>query len=217
MARVSLSQMSTVGDEPAAVVASTTKAKRSRPLAKPGSEPIEMAAAVELPTAPEDRASGQGSGDPTPTAPPPATAPGPSGLTIVGVSVPSTLYQELTAALESVPNDLTPSYAQMVSWTCADHPEQVAEAALAYALGTGRVSPSPAPDAPARRRPRGRPPRAGASAKLTLRFHGDELDPVVALERRPVPEGVRMTRTAVAAGALRVALDSDLLAELMDE
>lgn len=228
MARVSLSDMGSAGEGSITIPTTRTttkKASRSESAAAPAkaAPPADTASGPEndakAPTGPAEAvAASPSAAQDAPAesaAPAQSTRPATPGLTIVGVTVPIALYEQLTATLEQIPNDRTPSYAQIVSWTCADHPEQVAEAALAYAQGAGRVTPATAADAPARRRPRGRPPKAGASTKLTLRFHGDELDPVQDLERRPVPKGVRMTRTAVAAGALQVALSSDLVQELL--
>lgn len=208
MARVSLSDMSSAGEESVPPIAPSTSKKSapSRPRPKAVPDPADEPAPATPAEAPK----------PEP-ATPPKVASSATSLTIVGVTIPISLYEELTAALERVPNDLTPSYAQIVSWTCVDHPEAVADAAVRFAQGSGRVTPATEAGSPARRRPRGRPPRAGASTKLTLRFHGDELEPVTTLERRPVPKGVRMTRTAVATAAIRVALDTDLMTQLLDE
>lgn len=223
MARVSLAEMGSAGEETTSIPA-TKKAPRPKSADTPATAapPADTAGASEKERGLEAPADPVADGPVVAPAPAvPAETPKQStraaGLTIVGVTVPIALYEQLTSTLEQVPNDRTPSYAQIVSWTCADHPDQVAEAALAYAQGAGRITPATAADTPARRRPRGRPPKAGASTKLTLRFHGEELEPVHDIERRPVPPGVRMTRTAVAAGALQVALSSDLVQELLDD
>lgn len=116
----------------------------------------------------------------------------PGGRVAAAIRVPADLYRQVNVELLSGPE--RPSYGQLVMWACQDWPALVTET-LEAAL----------PD-PNDRTPRGRTlakDRVPVQLQLTWdeRAHLDELAGEVAARC-----GVRVTRTAVATAALRVAL-----------
>lgn len=109
----------------------------------------------------------------------------------LAVRIPRPLYEkvinELLAGAER------PSYAQVVGWTCEDHPEAV----LAQLMSDSRT---------AARVPRGRR-KAAESVALTLRFQPQELahlDQVI--QQASGSRGAQVTKTAAVIAALSVAV-----------
>lgn len=111
----------------------------------------------------------------------------------VAVRIPPTLYNDVNNNLLSGPE--RPSYGQLVLWTCEDHPDDVV-AAVREALPQPGV-----------RRPRGHT-LASEGVQITLRMTTEERDFLdgIADQARPTPQAKRITRTEVAAAALRLAL-----------
>lgn len=88
-----------------------------------------------------------------------------------------------------------PSYAQVVGWTCEDHPEAV----LAQLMWASRT---------AARVPRGRR-KAAESVALTLRFQPQELAHLEQVIRQASgSRGTQVTKTAAVIAALSVAVKS---------
>jgi hypothetical protein len=114
----------------------------------------------------------------------------------VAVRIPHLLYEEVTERLLAGPE--RPSYGQLVVWTCEDHPDAVVDRVVAARPGAGS------------RLPRGRR-LAAESVQVTLRLTLTERSRLDALADRvrEVHPG-RVTRTEVAAAALRIALDHSL-------
>lgn len=111
----------------------------------------------------------------------------------VAVRIAHALYEEVTARLLAGPE--RPSYGQLVVWTCEDHPEAVVDQVVAARPGAGS------------RRPRGRR-LAAESVQVTLRLTLIERSRLDALaDRVRQIEPGRVTRTEIAAAALRIALD----------
>lgn len=112
------------------------------------------------------------------------------GAKMVGARIPKPLYDALLEQLtHQTPR---PSYAQLVTWACEDHPAEVTDGTR-RALGVDRDP----------RAPRGSR-RASDTIAVTLRFWPEELAIVDALQARiQAPRGVRVTRTAVIVAALQ--------------
>lgn len=118
---------------------------------------------------------------------------GEPGRVQVAVRIAHTLYEQVTERLLAGPE--RPSYGQLVVWTCEDHPDAVVGRVVAARPGAGS------------RRPRGRR-LAAESVQVTLRLTLTERSRLDALADRvrEIHPG-RVTRTEVAAAALRIALD----------
>jgi hypothetical protein len=159
------------------------------PVATPPAPGTELPAPEEH--AAEDRSAPRGDGGR-----PRQGQPAASGAAIVAVRVPKPLYDAVVHNLLG-PLLERPSYAQIVGWTCEDHPGEV-RAELERSTQN------------ARRAPRGRR-LATEAVPLTLRFSSNEL---AALEN--IMQGVeethdhRITRTAAVIAALRVAVKHGL-------
>lgn len=128
----------------------------------------------------------------------PASAPGrvaPQGAgraAVVAVRIPRPLYEAVVRDLLG-PLIEKPSYAQVIAWTCTDHPEDVrAELHRITELSA--------------RAPRGRR-IAADTVPLTPRFQPTELDTLDAVLR---DVGGDATRTAAVVAALRVAVKHGL-------
>lgn len=113
---------------------------------------------------------------------------------VVAVRIPKPLYDAVVIDLLAGQHE-RPSYAQIVTWTCEDHRDEVlAEITHAAKLAT--------------RLPRGRK-LASEVVPLTLRFQPNEreaLDDVMARCRDDVGDRRNITRTAAVIAALRVAV-----------
>lgn len=149
---------------------------------------------------------------PAPTADSPKAASSDDSGHTIGTSIPTRLYNELVARVRAHLEQ--PSYAQVVTWACEDVPEQVVQATIDHLLhtkaATGRAREG-------RRVPRGRPPRAEATVKLTMRFLPEELETLTHLQGTiTAPEGTRLTRTAVICGALQAAFDHNVIERALD-
>lgn len=114
-----------------------------------------------------------------------------SGLRSVAVRVPRPLYEKLVRDVLGSCIE-RPSYAQIVSWTCEDHPDEVAAELTDQKAATSRV-------------PRGRKLAADAVA-ITLRFLPSELQRLDDVIDQAAADDERPTRTAAVAAALRVAV-----------
>lgn len=111
----------------------------------------------------------------------------------VAVRIAHALYEQVTERL--LAGAERPSYGQLVVWACEDHPDAVLEQVVAARPGVGS------------RRPRGRR-LAAETVQVTLRLtlaERSRLDAVTDRVRETHPG--RVTRTEVAAAALRTALD----------
>lgn len=111
----------------------------------------------------------------------------------VAVRIPPTLYSAVNKDLLSGPE--RPSYGQLVIWTCEDYPDDVVRAV------------QEARPKPGARRPRGHT-LASEGVQITLRLTLEErayLDQI-AEQALPAPNAKAVTRTEVAAAALRLAL-----------
>lgn len=121
----------------------------------------------------------------------------PVGITLVGARVPRPLYEEVVKQLSQGVE--RPSYAQLISWACEDHPADVlAELQRivdSYTIARGRA-------------PRGRR-LAGDTTQLTLRFHPDELNTLDQVRASANDPQAKATRTAAAIAAFRVAIASE--------
>jgi hypothetical protein len=114
---------------------------------------------------------------------------------VSAVRIPKPLY-------DAVVHDLLagtverPSYAQIVAWTCEDHPDDVLAELADFAARPARA-------------PRGRK-LATDGVPLTLRFHSGERRSLDQITARADSESARITRTAVVIAALRVAVKHGL-------
>ncbi len=113
----------------------------------------------------------------------------------VAVRIPRQLYEVLVRDLLAG-NAERPSYAQVVGWTCEDHPEAVLEE-LAWESETKG------------RKPRGRR-LASDSVALTLRFQPDELEHLDRIITRTATTTRKTTRTAAVTASLRAAVKQGL-------
>ena len=146
--------------------------------------------------APARMSRGQGG---RPARPPRTSAPaaaesGDPGRVPVAVRIPRALYDDINTQLLAGPE--RPSYGQLVLWTCEDHPDEVAAEVRAARPGADS------------RRPRGRR-LAADTVQVTLRLTLAErglLDDIADTVRATHPGLV--TRTEVATGALRYALEA---------
>ena len=111
--------------------------------------------------------------------------------TVVAVRVPRPLYEAVVRDLLG-PLVERPSYAQIVAWTCQDHPGEV-HAELQRQVATEA------------RAPRGRR-IAADSVPLTPRFLAAELALVDAIINEVAGTTAKVTRTAAVVAALRVAV-----------
>jgi len=111
--------------------------------------------------------------------------------TVVAVRVPRSLYEAVVRDLFG-PLVERPSYAQIVAWTCQDHPGEV-HAELQRQVATEA------------RAPRGRR-IAADSVPLTPRFLAAELALVDAIINEVAAAPAKVTRTAAVVAALRVAV-----------
>jgi hypothetical protein len=111
--------------------------------------------------------------------------------TVVAVRVPRALYEAVVRDLLG-PLVERPSYAQIVAWTCQDHPGEV-HAELQRQVATEA------------RAPRGRR-IAADSVPLTPRFLAAELALVDAIINGVAGTTAKVTRTAAVVAALRVAV-----------
>ncbi len=114
----------------------------------------------------------------------------------LAVRIPRPLYEAVVHELLAGGVE-RPSYAQIVGWTCEDHPEAVLAELMRESETAARV-------------PRGRR-MAADSVALTLRFQPAELTPLnraimQATDSRPAP----VTKTAAVTAALRVAVKMGL-------
>ena len=116
---------------------------------------------------------------------------GDGATTVVAVRVPRALY-------ESVVRDLLgalvekPSYAQIIAWTCQDHPDEVRLELQRQVTADSRA-------------PRGRR-IASESVPLTPRFQPAELAVLDAVAAEVADGSSKVTRTAAVVAALRVAI-----------
>jgi len=116
---------------------------------------------------------------------------GDGATTVVAVRIPRALY-------ESVVRDLLgalvekPSYAQIIAWTCQDHPDEVRVELQRQVTADGRA-------------PRGRR-IASDSVPLTPRFQPAELAVLDEVAAEVADGSGRVTRTAAVIAALRVAV-----------
>jgi hypothetical protein len=116
---------------------------------------------------------------------------GDGATTVVAVRVPRALY-------ESVVRDLLgalvekPSYAQIIAWTCQDHPDEVRLELQRQVTADSRA-------------PRGRR-IASESVPLTPRFQPAELAVLDAVAAEVADGSGKVTRTAAVVAALRVAI-----------
>ena len=122
--------------------------------------------------------------------------PGTDGpTTVVAVRIPRALY-------ESVVRDLLgalvekPSYAQIIAWTCQDHPDEVRAELQRQVAADGRA-------------PRGRR-IASDSVPLTPRFQPAELAVLDAVAAEVADGPGKVTRTAAVIAALRVAVSQGI-------
>lgn len=115
--------------------------------------------------------------------------------TVVAVRIPRALY-------ESVVRDLLgalvekPSYAQIIAWTCQDHPDAVGAELQRQVTADGRA-------------PRGRR-IASDSVPLTPRFQPAELAVLDEVAAEVANGSGRVTRTAAVIAALRVAVNQGI-------
>jgi hypothetical protein len=121
----------------------------------------------------------------------PATGATEGPTTVVAVRVPRPLYEAVVRDLLG-PLVERPSYAQIVAWTCQDHPGEV-HAELQRHVSTEA------------RAPRGRR-IAADSVPLTPRFLAAELALVDAIINDVAGTTAKVTRTAAVVAALRVAV-----------
>lgn len=121
---------------------------------------------------------------------------GDGGTTVVAVRIPRALY-------EAVVRDLLgglmekPSYAQIISWTCQDHPDEVRVELQRQVTADGRA-------------PRGRR-IASESVPLTPRFQPAELAVLDAVVAEVADASAKVTRTAAVIAALRVAVSQGVI------
>lgn len=119
----------------------------------------------------------------------------PNAVTLA-VRIPRPLYETVIDELLAGGAE-RPSYAQVVGWTCEDHPEAV----LAELMWVSRT------DA---RVPRGRR-KAAESVALTLRFQPKELEPLEQVIRQASgSRGAQVTKTAAVIAAFSVAVKSGI-------
>jgi hypothetical protein len=115
--------------------------------------------------------------------------------TVVAVRIPRALY-------ESVVRDLLgalvekPSYAQIIAWTCQDHPDEVRAELQRQVTADGRA-------------PRGRR-IASDSVPLTPRFQPAELVVLDEVAAEVADGSGKVTRTAAVIAALRVAVSQGI-------
>lgn len=115
--------------------------------------------------------------------------------TVVAVRIPRALY-------ESVVRDLLgalvekPSYAQIIAWTCQDHPDEVRAELRRQVTADGRA-------------PRGRR-IASDSVPLTPRFQPAELALLDEVAAEVADGSGKVTRTAAVIAALRVAVSQGI-------
>ena len=115
--------------------------------------------------------------------------------TVVAVRIPRALY-------ESVVRDLLgalvekPSYAQIIAWTCQDHPDEVRAELRRQVTADGRA-------------PRGRR-IASDSVPLTPRFQPAELAMLDEVAAEVADGSGKVTRTAAVIAALRVAVSQGI-------
>jgi hypothetical protein len=110
---------------------------------------------------------------------------------VAAVRIPKPLYDAVVHELLA-PLLERPSYAQIVAWTCEDHPDEVRAELERSTQST-------------RRAPRGRR-LATDAVPLTLRFTPHELTALQSLMQSLESAGDRITRTAGVIAALRVAV-----------
>lgn len=119
----------------------------------------------------------------------PVAAVVPSGFTVVAARIPTALW---SAVMEGpLSGRERPSYAQLISWTCLDHPDEV----------IAQIRASLAPD----RTPRGRRLATPVNT-ITVRFRQDELAVFDEVLAGATTHGTSVTRTAGIIAALQVAL-----------
>ena len=111
--------------------------------------------------------------------------------TVVAVRIPRALYETVVRDLLGALVE-KPSYAQIIAWTCQDHPDEVRMELQRQVTADGRA-------------PRGRR-IASDSVPLTPRFMPAELAVLDEVAAEVADESGKVTRTAAVIAALRVAV-----------
>ena len=112
-----------------------------------------------------------------------------AGFSVVAARIPTPLWQSVMDG--PLGGRERPSYAQLISWTCLDHPDEV----------IAQIRASLVPD----RTPRGRRLATPVNT-ITVRFRQDELAAFDELIERASTQGQRVTRTAGIIAALQVSI-----------
>ena len=166
--------------------ADTTPANTDNP-ATAQVQPTPPAATQEARPAAERR-SPRGSGGRPPAREAQANELAPNALVMVAARIPSGLWQQVVDTLLSGPE--RPSYAQLITWTCQDHPEAIVD--RLRSTGSDRA-------------PRGRRVATPVNT-IAVRFRTDELATFDGILAEAAGSGPTPTRTAGAIAAFEVAL-----------
>jgi hypothetical protein len=161
-----------------------TRPTSTREATEQQTPPVEAAEA----RTPAERRTPRGSGGRPPASATPPTEVAPNALVVVAARIPSGLWQQVVDRLLSGPE--RPSYAQLITWTCQDHPKEVID----RLRGTGN-----------NRTPRGRRVAMPVNT-IAVRFRTDELATFDAVLAEAAGSGPTLTRTAGAVAAFEVAL-----------
>lgn len=137
-----------------------------------------------------ERRRPRGSGGRPPAETTQASAVAPHALIVVAARIPTGLWQQVSDKLLS--GRERPSYAQVLTWTCLDHPKEVIDRIQVAAANQDRT-------------PRGRRVAAPVNT-ITVRFRADELATFDALLAEAGGEGPAPTRTSGVIAAFEVAV-----------
>lgn len=137
-----------------------------------------------------ERRRPRGSGGRPPADTTQASAVAPNALIVVAARIPTGLWQQVSDKLLS--GRERPSYAQVLTWTCLDHPREVIDRIQVAAANQDRT-------------PRGRRVAAPVNT-ITVRFRADELATFDALLSEAGGEGPAPTRTSGVIAAFEVAV-----------
>ena len=190
-------------DEPTVTEVAEAPASRSEPVPDaaasvvaapedgPTPDPHDSAPAQSAAKTAARRPRGSGGRPPAPeraAADSPSSTPAIGGFVVVAARIPTHLWEAVINGPLS--GRERPSYAQLITWTCQDRPDDVVR----------QIRTNLAPD----RTPRGRRLAAPVNT-ITVRFRHDELAEFDELIERASIAGQRVTRTAGIIAALQVA------------
>lgn len=140
----------------------------------------------------------------TPTTATTSTEADEDGWIRVGMRATPELTQQVAHYVRQF--DEQPTYGQLATWTCEDHPEEVIAMTLQI-LDEKAQAPGARDNAGVSRAARGRRPAASATGQLNPTFRPEEFEVIQqVIDRVRHPEGKTVYRTSVITAALRVAV-----------